>query len=215
MSDDILRNLPARRGHFLLESGYHTDLWFNLDALFVSPEKITPQVAALADLLRPFEVSAVCGPLLGGAFLAQAVATRLGLNFYFTEPAPLNTNPEGELSELLSFPSLPSLFAAEYRLPADLRRQVRGERIAIVDDIISAGSSVRATTTELEAAGASTVVVGALVILGSEAVEHFSARGVPLVAVTRADFNLWTPSDCPLCRTGERLENPVTATYVS
>jgi orotate phosphoribosyltransferase len=212
MTDDILGNLPARRGHFLLESGYHTDLWFNLDVLFVSPEKITPQVAALADLLRPFEVSAICGPLVGGAFLAQAVATRLRLNFYFTEPAPLKTNRKGDLPEL---PRLPSLFAAEYRLPADLRQQVRGERIAIVDDVISAGSSVRATATELEAAGASTVVVGALVILGTEAVEHFSARGVPLVAVVRADFNLWTPSECPICRTGERLENPVTATYVS
>lgn len=203
MTDDILRNLPARRGHFLLESGYHTDLWFNLDALFVSPEKIAPQVSALAKLLRPYQVSAVCGPLLGGAFLAQAVAINLGLNFYFTEPAPLKTDREGDR------PGLPSLFAAEYRLPADLRQQVRGERIAIVDDVISAGSSVRATATELEAAGASIIVVGALVILGNEAVEHFSARGVPLVAVTRADFNLWTPAACPRCRTGERLENPM------
>jgi orotate phosphoribosyltransferase len=207
MSNDILKTLPVRRGHFLLESGYHTDLWFNLDALFVSPEKIAPQVAALAELLRPYEISAVCGPLLGGAFVAHAVAARMGIRFYFTEPSPLQTDRE--------LRDRPRLFAAEYQLPADLRRRVRDERIAIVDDIISAGSSVRATAAELEAAGASMPAVGAFLLLGNEAVEHFSTRGVPLVAVTRQDFNLWPPANCPLCRTGEPLENPATTTYIS
>lgn len=200
MTDDTLKILPARRGHFLLESGYHTDLWFNLDGLFVSPQEIAPQVAALAELLRPHEISAVCGPLLGGAFLAQAIAIHLGLSFYFTEPAQPKT--EG------------GLFAAEYRLPTDLRRRVRDERIAIVDDVISAGSSARATAAELDAAGASIVAIGALLLLGNEAEEHFSTRGVPVVAVSRQDFNLWTPAGCPLCRTGEPLENPVTSNHV-
>lgn len=204
MTEDILKTLPARRGHFLLESGYHTDLWFNLDSLFVSPERIAPQIAALAELLRPHEISAVCGPLLGGAFLAQAIAAHMSIRFYFTEQSPLKTDSH-----------LPDLFAAEYRLPADLRQQVRDERIAIVDDIISAGSSVRATAAELEAAGASTAVVGAFLLLGNEAREHFSTRGVPLVAVSRQDFNLWAPALCPLCQTGEPLENPVTETTVS
>jgi orotate phosphoribosyltransferase len=200
MTDDVLKTLPVRRGHFLLESGYHTDLWFNLDALFVSPEQIAPHVSALAELLRPFEISAVCGPLLGGAFLAQALATHLSLRFYFTEPTPLQTDR-----------SSPELFAAAYRLPSDLRQGVRDERIAIVDDVISAGSSARATATELAAAGAATVAVGALLLLGDEAVAHFSTRSVPLVAVARRDFNLWSPADCPLCHIGEPLEKPVTS----
>lgn len=199
MTEDILKTLPVGRGHFLLESGYHTDLWFNLDALFVSPEKIAPQVAALSELLLPYEVSAVCGPLLGGAFLAQLVAQHMDIRFYFTEPSPLQTDRDRS-----------ALFAAEYRLPADLRERARDERIAIVDDIISAGSSVRATAAELAAAGAATPVVGALLLLGNEAVEHFSSRGVPLVAVARQDFNLWAPGDCPSCQTGEALENPMT-----
>jgi orotate phosphoribosyltransferase len=204
MTDDILKTLPVRCGHFLLESGYHTDLWFNLDTLFLSPRKIAPQVAALAELLRPFEISAVCGPLLGGAFLAYAVAAHLGVHFYFCEPSPKTAARD-----------LPDLFAAKYRLPADLRQLVHDERLAIVDDVISAGSSVRATAAELEAAGAATLVVGSLMLLGNEAIEHFSTRGVPLVAVARQDFNLWPPRDCPLCRTGEPLENPVTSSLVS
>jgi orotate phosphoribosyltransferase len=199
MTDDILEALPARRGHFLLESGYHTDLWFTLDALFVAPHEIAPQVAALAELLRPYSISAICGPLLGGAFLAHALATQMGIRFYFSEPAPSKTDG--------------GLFAAEYRLPPELRRRVRNERIAVVDDIISAGSSVRATGLELSAAGASTLVVGTMVLLGNQATEYFSARGVPLVALAREKFNLWAPAECSLCRTGAPLENPVSSTY--
>jgi orotate phosphoribosyltransferase len=201
MKDDMLKALPARRGHFLLESGYHTDLWFTLDALFVAPHEIAPQVAALAEMLRPYSISAVCGPLLGGAFLAHAVAAQMGVHFYFSERAPLKTDG--------------GLFTAEYRLSPELRRLVRNERIAIVDDMISAGSSVRATAVELTAAGASTVVVGTMVLLGNQASEYFSARGVPLVALAREEFNLWSPAECPLCRTGARLENPVSSTYAS
>lgn len=199
MTGDILKGLPARRGHFLLESGYHTDLWFTLDALFVDPQKIAPQVAALAEMLRPYSISAVCGPLLGGAFLAHAVAAHMGVRFYFVEQAPLKTDG--------------GLFAAEYRLPPELRRRVRNERIAIVDDIISAGSSVRATASELTAAGAATVVVGTIVLLGNQATEYFSTLGVPLVALAREEFNLWAPAECPLCRTGAPLEDPVRSTY--
>ena len=87
MNTELLKDLPAREGHFLLESGYHTDLWLTLDTLFVSPRDVAPLVKTLAGRLQRHEVSAVCGPLQGGAFLAQSVATVLGLDFYFSEAA--------------------------------------------------------------------------------------------------------------------------------
>jgi orotate phosphoribosyltransferase len=194
VTGDVLDALPARRGHFLLESGYHTDLWLTLDGMFVDTRALAPLVADLAAKLRPHAPSAVCGPLLGGAFLAQAVATVLGVEFYFTEPAPA--------------PADPGLFRAKYRLPGELMRRVGGERVAVVDDVISAGSSVRATADALSAAGASTVAVGALLVLGDAAEAHFAARGVPVEAVGRADFRLWKPDECPLCRAGVLLEDP-------
>lgn len=200
MTDDLLQTLPARRGHFLLESGLHTDLWLTLDALFVSPLDVAPRVSALAELLRPHSPSAVCGPLLGGAFLAHAVAAHMGLRFYFTRQAAAATGG--------------GLFAAEYRLPTELRRRVGGERVAVVDDCISAGSSVRATEAELAAAGASTVVVGTVLLLGGRAAENFSARGVPLVALARQEFNLWAPAECPLCRAGATLEDPAAPAHL-
>lgn len=196
MSEDILKGLPSRRGHFLLESGYHTDLWLTLDALFVSPQDLAPQVATLAERLRFYGITAVCGPLLGGAFLAQALATHLGLRFYFTQPAPQTDS---------------GLFKAVYRLPSELGRRVGGERIALVDEVISAGSSVRATAAELNAAGAETVVVGTLLCLGRQAIDHFAALGIPLVTLAQQDFNLWPPDQCPLCRRGVGLEDPLTS----
>lgn len=197
MTEDIFESLPARRGHFHLESGYHSDLWFTLDALFVAPHEIAPRVAALSELLKPYSVNAVCGPLLGGAFLAHSVAAHMGLRFYFTQQAQAETDD--------------ALFAAQYRLPAELRGRVKGERVAIVDDCISAGSSVRATAAELTEAGAEVLVIGTMLLLGNEAVEYFSSRGVALVALSRQAFNLWPPAECPLCRTGTPLENPAVA----
>jgi orotate phosphoribosyltransferase len=190
----ILGGMPARRGHFLLESGYHTDQWFSLDALFVDPRALTPQIAALADLIEPHGISAICGPLLGGAFLAHALAAHIGVRFYFSRQAPIS-NAGG-------------LFAAEYRLPPEFLLSAHGERVAVVDDVISAGSSVRATAAALASAGASTVVVGALLVLGNAAIDHFSDRGVPVVALGRDDFNLWAPANCPACNAGVPVEDP-------
>ncbi len=193
MTGDILEALPARRGHFLLESGYHSDIWLTLDGLFADPATVAPLVAALADRLRPHAAAAVCGPLLGGAFLAQAIATSLGSRFCYTE---------------LVAPGDSSLFTAEYQLPRALKRLVRGQSIAVVDDVISAGSSARATAVALAAAGASTIVVGALLVLGDAALIHFADQGVPVETLHRRRFDLWKPSDCPLCRSGPPLEDP-------
>ena len=192
-SIDILGELPVREGHFLLESGYHTDLWITLDALFVSPRDLAPVTSALAARLRPHAATAICGSLLGGAFLAQALATDLGVDFAFTEPvAPGVTS---------------GTFTAEYRLPADLQRRVRGQRIAVVDDVISAGSSARATAAAVAAAGGMVVAVGALVVLGTVALDHFASLAIPVESLGRRDFALWEPSVCPLCARGVPLED--------
>lgn len=190
----VLDRLAVRRGHFALESGLHTDRWFALDGLFVEPLALALGVDELAELLRPYDPSALCGPLLGGAFLAQALAMRMGIRFYFTERV---ANADGV-----------PLFSANYRLPHDVLGRVATERIAVVDDVISAGSSARATIAALRAARAEVVAVGALVLLGEEAIAHFESLRLPLVAVERDALELWTPSECPLCRDGHALEAP-------
>ncbi len=191
---DVLSRVPARAGHFLLESGCHTDLWLTLDALFVDPASIGPLVDALAARLRPYATSAICGSLLGGAFLAQALAAALGQRFYFSEPCPRAPRP--------------GLFTAEYRLRPDLAQRIRGEHLAVVDDVISAGSSARATVRAAESAAADVRVVAALMVLGSDGLAHFTRTGIRVEALEYRDFNVWSPDDCPLCRDGRALEDP-------
>jgi orotate phosphoribosyltransferase len=193
MDADILETLPVQKGHFLLESGYHTDLWFTLEALFVNPEKIAPLISSLAIRLSAHAPTAICGPLLGGAFVAQAIASKLCLNFYYTEAVPIGSESE--------------MFSARYVLTKELHRLVREERIALVDDVISAGSSVRASAEALANAGSSLVAVGALVSLGTKAEDHFASVGVPVEVLARREFNLWEPSACPLCAQRMSIEN--------
>jgi orotate phosphoribosyltransferase len=191
----FLELVSARQGHFQLESGHHGALWLDLDALFADPRRIEPLVARLAAALRSHDVAGVCGPLVGGAFLALAVATALGIEFSFTEQVPA-TGSDG-------------MYPARYRLPPAFAPRVQGKRIAIVDDVISAGSAARGTYIALQASGAQAVVVGALLVLGSAGADFFSARGVALEAVARKPYQLWEPAGCPLCASGVPLENPV------
>lgn len=183
--------VSGRRGHFRLESGLHGGLWLDLDPLFSRPEAIDPYVGVLADSLRPHAPDAVCGPLLGGAFLAQRVAQLLGVEFWYTE-RHLPREPR-------------ELFAAQYLLPDSLRTRA-GRRVALVDDVMSAGSALRGTFTELEAHGARAVAAGALLVLGSVGASYFAERGIPVEAVFRDDYAVWPPDACPLCAAGEPLE---------
>ncbi len=184
--------VAGRRGHFRMESGYHSELWLDLDPLFADPRRIAPFVDTLVAALRPHAVDAVCGPLLGGALLAQLVAHALGIGFCFTERVP---------------PRQDGLFQVRYRLPPAFAARVRGQRMAMVDDVMSAGSSLRATDAALRAHGALPVVAGALLVLGDTGADFFAARGVPVEAVGRDQYAVWMPDDCPLCVAGVPLED--------
>ncbi|MEO8562297.1 MAG: orotate phosphoribosyltransferase [bacterium] len=188
----FLALVSGRRGHFELESGHHGGLWLDLDPLFLEPARVAPFVERLAGVLARHRPSLICGPLLGGAFLAQLVARELDLRFCFTErvmPAECD-----------------GLYRASYRLPHAFAPHVRGARIAIVDDVMSAGSASRGTFAELDAHGAVTVAAGALLVLGDAGSSWFAERGVPVEACARDAYDLWEPATCPRCAEGMPLE---------
>lgn len=190
---DLLHLVSAREGHFRLESGYHSGLWLDLDPLFVSPGRIRPVVEALAVKLKDSKIDAVCGPLVGGAFLAQAVASLLDVEFYYAErfiPAVRDT-----------------LFPVEYRIPAAVVGRLSGKSVAVVDDAVSAGSAVRGTIASLEAHGAKPTAVGALLVMGDQAEQFCKERGLALEHITRLTYNVWLPGECPLCASGVALED--------
>jgi orotate phosphoribosyltransferase len=185
--------VSGRRGHFLLESGHHSALWFDLDALFADLQKTKPLIEALTDRLRPYAVSAVCGPLLGGSFLALQIAQLLNVDFCFTERV-MPENEEG-------------LYRAGYRLPAAFRPRVAGRKVAIVDDVMSAGSALRGTYAELQSHGAEPVVAAAMLLLGTAGAKFFEQAGVPVEAAERESYDLWEPAQCPLCAAGVAIED--------
>jgi orotate phosphoribosyltransferase len=189
----FLELVAARRGHFRLESGHHGRLWLDLDSLFAESRRLAPFVSALANRIRSHNVSAVCGPLLGGAFLAQLVAHALDLEFWHTERLmPANTD---------------GLYRARYVLPPALAERVRGKRVAMVDDVMSAGSALRGTFAQLQGHGAKPVVAGALLVLGSAGDSYFAQQRVAVEAVTRSEYELWLPTECPLCAAGVPLQD--------
>ncbi len=193
MRERLLNLVTARKGHFKLESGHHGDLWLDLDSLFLRPGQIGPVVAELGRLLSAHNIEAVCGPLVGGAFLAQLIAFELDLEFYYSERS--------------AHPRSNALYSAEYRIPNTLRSKARSSRVAIVDDAVNAGSAVGGTFADLRACGAEPVAIGALLILGSSASRFAADRGIPLEGIASLPNVLWAPSECPLCASLTPLEN--------
>ena len=120
----------------------------------------------------------MCGPLEGGAFLAYAVADRLGVAF------------------LAGYRS-----ATAYRVPR-IPGGIGGWRVAVVDDAVNAGTAVAACLRELRAQGAVPVAVAALLALG-EANAMVPARlGVPFYPAGTMPSRAWPAPECPLCADG-------------
>jgi orotate phosphoribosyltransferase len=83
---------------------------------------------------------------------------------------------------------------------------VKGKRVAILNDVISAGSAVRGAFSDLQAIGANIVAIGALLALGDSIAAFASEHPVALELLDQMPHHLWTPSECPRCAAGKPLE---------
>lgn len=184
---EVLEMLPARTGHFRFESGHHSERWLDLERLFAQPEKLRPFAHELAARIAVHRAEGICGPLVEGAFLAVMVSSALQVPFFYTERTGAGDR---------------SLFPFDYRLPGTQREEVLGKRIAIVNDVISAGSAVRGTLADLTACGATTVAIGCLLTLGPGAHQLASEAGAALATLVAQPLTIWAPSECPLCARG-------------
>ena len=194
MNGNPLDLLSIRRGHFCYESGYHGEIWLDLDRLFLNPIRIAPLAHDLASTIAPNAIEAVVGPLVGGALLAQMIAVELGVQFTYTVPRPGPSNDT-------------SLYPIAYRLPLTVAPLIEGKRVAIVDDVINAGSAVRETFRSLVEAGAKPAVVGALLVLGDAAQPFLKSNGIELERLATLPNPLWDPANCPLCAQGILLDD--------
>jgi len=168
-------------GHFLLTSGLHSPLYVEKFRLLERPEVTAQLGRALADRFRNEGVELVAGPAYGGILLAHETAKALGTKAIFTERV------EGRMVFRRGF--------AEH-LP--------GQRVLVVEDIVTTGGSVREVLEAVQAGGGKVVGVGLLVDRSGGQVN----LGVKTEALTTLHIPTYPPDECPLCRQGTPLVKP-------
>ncbi|MEO7795147.1 MAG: orotate phosphoribosyltransferase [Thermoanaerobaculia bacterium] len=169
-----------RRGHFLLSSGLHSPAYVQCALLLESPSRAAKAGEAIADRLRDLAPDSVLAPALGGVIIGHEVARALGVPFRFAERA-------GEKLAL--------------RRGFELGR---GERVVIVEDVITTGKSTLETAALAEDGGA--VVVGIGSIIDRSGGRHGFA--VPFAGLLALDLPAYKGEDCPLCRDGSQAVKP-------
>lgn len=183
----LLQAVTALRGHFRYESGHHGDLWLDLEGLFVDTRRTRGWAAALAARVMACRPEFVCGPLTGGAFVAQLLAAEIGAGFIFAERFTSTAGP------------------VRYLIPASLRGLLPGKRVLLVDDAVNAGSALLSTLADLLDCGAELAGFASLLTLGEAAGQIARQQQVPFFTLVSLERGMWTPEECPLCRSGTPL----------
>lgn len=165
-------------GHFLLSSGRHSPRYLQCARLLMDPELATRLGAAVAERVRDevgsTPVDAVIGPAMGAVIVAHEVARGLGCRGLFTERV------DGRML---------------------LRRGLTltpGERVIIVEDVVTTGRSTREVCETVKQAGAELLAVASIVDRSGGSVS-FDA---PLVSVVQLEVPTHGADECPLCAEG-------------
>lgn len=141
-SDDLLQALRETgaiiEGHFELTSGRHADLYLEKFRVLQFPRHTERFCRLIADHFRQEGIDLVAGPTTGGIILAYEVGRQLGVRGIFAEGDGRRTFKRG--------------FHIE-----------PGERVLVVDDILTTGGSVREVLAAVREAGGVPAGVGVLV----------------------------------------------------
>lgn len=174
-------------GHFLLASGRHSARYLEKFQVLQRPRETERLCAAIVERARGLGVGAVAGPTTGGIILAHEVARQLGVRAAYAERSE----------------------AATGRVFRRGSRPGPGERVLVVDDIMSTGGSVEETIAAVRAAGATPV--GAAVLVDRSGGTAAARLGdVPLIALWEVAIPTYDPRSCPLCARGEPTSKPGT-----
>jgi orotate phosphoribosyltransferase len=209
--EDVLnlfrRSGALLEGHFKLSSGLHSAGYLQCALVLQDPRDAEALGRALADRVRHLRIEAVLSPAMGGIIIGHEVARALGVRAIFAERV------EGRLALRRGFALKP------------------GERVLVVEDVLTTGLSTRETIDVARGAGAD--IAGAAAIInrnpaatsGTIAAEgrdpaatpgSIAAGGrsreqeedVPFAAL--ADYVLpnYQPDACPLCAEGTPVVKP-------
>lgn len=173
-----------REGHFILASGRHSALYLEKFEVLQRPDKTERLCAAIAEWARSRRIDTVAGPTTGGIILAHEVARQLGARAVYAERRVGGAGRELRRGFALA----------------------RGERVLVLDDIMTTGGSVQETVDAVRASGGEVVAAAVLVDRsGGEA-----SLDVPLHALWSLAIPTYAPGACPLCRAGVPATHPGT-----
>lgn len=168
------------RGHFLLTSGMHSGIYLEKFQVLQYPKYTEKLCQMLARHFSDFNVQVVAGPTTGGVIIAYEVARQLGVRGIFAE-----REDKGRA------------FRRGFSIAA-------GERVLVVDDVLTTGGSIREVIAEARRHGGEVVGVGVLVDRSGGKADF----GVPLFSCYQLSIPSYTPEECPLCRSGVVLTKP-------
>lgn len=178
----IFRDTQALlNGHFLLRSGLHSRQYFQCALVLQYPRHAETLCTALAAKLRNAGAQLVISPAMGGLFIGHEVARALGLRHIFVEK-----DAAGNLELRRNFQIAP------------------GEKVLVVEDVITKGGRVQETLAIVRAAGGEPVAVGTLVDRSQGAVNF----GVRLESLLQLHIETFAAAACPLCREGSQPVKP-------
>ena len=156
-------------GHFVLRSGFHSRQFFQCALALQKMPVVEKFGAALAACVREWGATTVISPAMGGLVIGQEVARQLGLRFIFVE------KEEGKLVLRRGFRIAP------------------GEKILVVEDVVTKGGRVQETIDIVRAHRGEVVGVGMLVDRSNGKV----ALGFPLASLIALDVEMFEPDKLP------------------
>jgi orotate phosphoribosyltransferase len=168
-------------GHFRLTSGLHSPEYLQCAKVLQYPQHAESFGQAIRTALPDLSIDLVCAPAMGGLIIGHEVARAFGVRFIFTE-----RDGEGNMSLRRGFAITP------------------GERVLIVEDVITTGGSTREVVELLQAAGAEVLAAASIIDRSAGRAEV----GVPRIALATLEVTAWEPAVCPLCAQGIPVVKP-------
>ncbi len=164
-------------GHFKLTSGRHSDIYYEKFTLLKNPTLATKLCEAMANDLKDSGAETIVGPTTGGLIIAYDIARYLGLESIYAEP--------GETGRV-------------FKRGFSLRP---GQKVAIVDDVLTTGRSMFEVIDLVKSYDAEIVGLGMLLDRSGGSIK-FDYPFYPLATV---NANSWEPAECPLCAKGMEI----------
>ena len=169
----LLKTKAMMEGHFLLTSGLHSPYYVEKFNVLQHPLYTEKLCRAMAEKFRDANIETVVGPVTGGILLAHETAKALGCRGIFTE------RENGKMT---------------FRRGFSLHE---GERVLIVEDIVTTGGSIKEVIDVVKENGGIPVAVSMLVDRsGGKA----TFGDVPHTALLTLDATVYKPEECPLCQ---------------